>query len=128
MNKKYLILLIPFVFAVNTYSQTADSSSAKIYGKITGEKSKPLNGANVVIGNSIDGATSDSSGYYEFETSKTGKQRLLFTAVEYKEKSQEIIIDAGKSLEINVALSKSEVVTEEILVTASSFTSGEQTK
>jgi TonB-dependent receptor-like protein/carboxypeptidase-like protein len=130
MLKYLLIMIAGGFFPVASFSQTVDSlnSPAKIYGKITGEKSKPLNGANVVIENSIDGATSDSSGYYEFETSRTGKQRLLFTAVEYKEKSQEINIEEGKPLEINVTLSRSEVVTEEILVTASSFTSGEQTK
>ena len=127
---KYLLIVVACEFlSVASFSQTLDSLNApsKIYGKITGNN-KPLNGANVVIENSIDGATSDSSGYYEFETSKLGKQRLLFTAVEYKEKTQEVNIEAGKSFEINVTLSESEVVTEEIIVTASSFTSGEQSK
>jgi hypothetical protein len=48
------------------------AQDTKIYGTIKDQDSKPINGANVVIEGSIDGATADSTGYYEFETTKTG--------------------------------------------------------
>lgn len=79
MNKIFSILLL--LITVFTYSQ-----DAKISGKITGDGNLPLNGANVVIEGTIDGATTDSTGYYEFETSKTGSQNLLFTYIDYNEK------------------------------------------
>lgn len=120
MRKLLLILLF---FSFKTFTQ-----DTKISGKITGEENKPLNGANIVIEGSIDGATTDSTGYYEFETSKTGTQTLLITILEYNEKKLTINIDPGVSLETNVKLKKSEVETEEILVTASSYTSGQQSQ
>lgn len=110
------------------FSHSALAQDAKIYGKITGENSTPLNGANVVIEGSIDGATTDSAGYYEFETSRTGSQNLLFTYFEYDERRQTIVIETGKNFELNVKLKKGEVETEEILVTASSYTSGQQSQ
>jgi vitamin B12 transporter len=104
----------------------AQETETKIYGKVKGKDNTPLNGANVVIEGSIDGATTDSTGHFDFETSKSGKVELLFTAIDYNEKRQEVIVDPGKPVEINIQLHKSEVQTEEIIVTASSYTSGEQ--
>lgn len=107
---------------------SAEAQDTKIFGRVTGENNTPLNGANVVIEGSIDGATTDSTGYFEFETSKTGLQNLLFTYFEYNEKRQSLSIEAGKPIELNVMLKKSEVETEEIIVTASSYTSGQQSQ
>jgi hypothetical protein len=121
--KRIIIIFLSFIFISKIYAQ-----DAKIYGKVIGEGNKPIYGANVVIEGSIDGSTTDSIGYFEFETSKTGPQSLLFTAVEHKDKSQSITIEPGKPIEVNIKLSTAVVETEEILVTASTFTSGQQSQ
>ena len=121
--KKIYLILIAILFSSNFYSQ-----GVKIYGKVTGEDNKPLNGANVVIEGTIDGSTTDSTGYYEFETSKTGQQSLLFTYIDYNERRKSLLIEQGKNIELNVQLRKAEVETEEIIVTASSYTSGQQSQ
>src|SRR4030095_12143228 len=121
--KRVLLILFLVLFAGKGFSQ-----DTKIYGKVTGEKNKPLNGANIVIEGSIDGSTTDSTGYFEFETSKTGAQNILVTYIEYNEKRQSVTIQAGSPLELNIQLKKSEVETEEIIVTASSYTSGQQSQ
>ena len=121
--KRILLTLFLIVITVTVYSQ-----DTKISGKITGEKNIPLNGANVVIEGTIDGATADSTGYYEFETSKTGIQNLLFTDIDYNEIRKTVNIEAGKEIEINVQLKKAVVETDEIIVTASSYTSGQNSQ
>ena len=124
MKRIITILILLILPAANALF--AQSTDTKIYGKITGKENKPLNGANVVIEGSIDGATSDSTGTFEFETSKSGKVTLLFTAIDYTEKRVDAIVDPGKPVQANVQLRYSEVATDEILVTASSYTSGTQ--
>lgn len=121
--KNLLITLLFLVLASAIYAQ-----DSKISGKITGEKNLPLNGANVVIEGTIDGATTDSLGYFEFETSKTGTHVILVTSIDYNESKQTVNIEAGKPIELNVKLKKSEVETDEIIVTASSYTSGQQSQ
>ena len=133
---KYLIIIhcLIVLLLLNlspVYGQNADTlniSSVKISGKVLGEKQKPLYGANIVIEGSIDGATSDSAGYFEFETTKTGRQILIATSIDYKEQSREIRLEPGKNIEINFQLARSEVSTEEIIVTASTYTSGQSSE
>lgn len=121
---KYLFTL----FLILSLSISVFGQDVKISGKITGEQNAPLFGANVVIEGTIDGATTDSAGYYEFETSKTGVQNLLFTYLDYNEKRQTVNIESGKPMELNVQLKKAVVETEEIIVTASSYTSGQNSQ
>ena len=116
------ILLITALF------NTAYSQDTKIYGKITDKEGKPLFGANVVVEGSIDGSTSDSAGYYEFETSKKGSQTLIYTAIEFIDRKLPVNIEPGKTIEANVKLNISDARTDEILVTASTFTSGQQSQ
>jgi vitamin B12 transporter len=117
---KFLFILSSFliVFSVNAQEKTT------ISGKVTGENAKPIEGANLVIEGSIDGTITDEAGNFEFETKKTGQQNLLITAIEYAEKIQLIEITAGVPVVLNIKLSKGEIKTDEIIVTASSYTSG----
>ncbi|MBS1514664.1 MAG: TonB-dependent receptor [Bacteroidetes bacterium] len=127
---KYLFTLFLLLFiSANTFA--ADSLATvpvKISGIVKGEENKPVNGANLVIEGTIDGATTDEKGMYEFETEKTGKQKLLVTAVDYSSYSTEIDIQQGQNIVLDIKLTKNVTTTEQILVTASSFTSGENSK
>lgn len=125
---KFSIIIFLF-YSVFSYSQTSDpvNTDIKISGNISSTDNKPIPGANVVIEGTVDGATSDTTGYFEFETSKTGNVTLIFTAIDYQEKQVSIAIQPGKPVEINVKLSKG-ITTEEILVTASTYTSGQNSQ
>ena len=123
-----LLFVILFAVTVNSFSQTENTEETQITiisGTVKGERDSLLEGVNVVIKGTIDGATTDNKGYYEFETEKSGQQNLLFSFTEYADKTIPIEITPGKNLSQNVKLTKEEVRTEEIIVTASSFTSGQ---
>jgi len=118
-------VLLLLVLASNLFAQDSTTTVTRIFGVIKGLNDSLLKGANLVITGTIDGATTDDKGFYEFETEKTGQQNLLVTFAEYANKTTPIDIVSGQDLEVNVKLSKSEIKTDEIIVTASSFTSGE---
>jgi len=129
--KIFTTLVFTFLIFCTLYSQQKDSiqnKPVKVSGYVKGEKSKPIEGANLVIQGTIDGGTTDSAGYFEFETEKTGKRILIITAIDFSEKKEQIEIIAGKDLQLNISLAKTVYVTDEIIVTASSFTSGENSK
>ncbi len=122
---KNLFLLL-FIFSSPFFSLAQNTDSVRvsvISGKVKDDKGKPVNAANIVIQGTIDGATTDEKGNFEFETDKSGKKNLIITAINLAEKIIEIEIIPGQNLTLNIALSK-EVKTDEIVVTASTFTSG----
>lgn len=126
---KYIILLVILLSHTGiSISQSSDSEEPKITvisGTVKGDRDSLLEGVNVVIKGTIDGATTDKKGYFEFETEKTGQQNLLFSFLEYEDKTIPVEILSGNNINLNVKLSKEDVKTEEIIVTASSFTSGQ---
>lgn len=128
---KFITILFILIIPALVYSQAQDSISQKtitvISGKISGENDKPLNGANIVIEGTIDGATTDEKGFYEFETEEEGSQNLLITMLDYSDKKIPIEIYSGNNILLNIKMTKQEIRTDEILVTASSFTSGNNT-
>ncbi|MBC8484610.1 MAG: carboxypeptidase-like regulatory domain-containing protein, partial [Bacteroidetes bacterium] len=118
--KNFLVFIL-FIVNCNIFAQDPET---KISGIVTGEEDKPIIGANVVIEGTIDGATTDEKGYFEFETKKIGQHNLIITAIDYTESIMNIEIEEGVEQYLNIKLKKGEIKTEEILVTASSFTSG----
>jgi hypothetical protein len=123
MKAKVLILIIVFCLPCAVFSKVADTLTTVISGKVKNEQGKPVSSANIVIQGTIDGATSDEKGNFEFETEKSGKKNLIITSIDYAEKTIEINIVPGKNLNLDITLNK-EVKTDEIIVTASTFTSG----
>lgn len=129
--KFFFIIVLLFLTIGFSYSQVKDSMDSKyvkISGYVKGDKDKPIEGANLVIEGTIDGTTTDNIGYFEFETKNTGKKNLIVTAIDYSEKKLEIEITPEKDFQLTINLSKTEYVTDEITVMASSFTSGENSK
>ena len=79
MNKMKIFLSIWFA------AQTILISNAQtvVHGVVTDEHKAPIAYASVSIANSIDGATTDSSGNFSFSTTARGKQLLIVSAVGY---------------------------------------------
>lgn len=121
---KIFILFVFLVVSVNLLAQTDSVRTSVVKGTVKNKNGKLVEGANVVIEGTIDGTTTDDKGFYEFETSKSGKRVIIFTAVDFGEKKLNIDIEPGAVLVLDVTLSNTEYQTDEITVTASSFTSG----
>ena len=76
---KILSCVLVLLIAVSiSYAQT------KISGSVKDNKGRAVPSASVVLRDTYDGATSDSSGNYSFVTTEKGKHILAITAVGYK--------------------------------------------
>lgn len=93
MNPR-LLLFITFLLL-----QTQAFAQASLQGKVLDEKGLPLPGANILIKGSFDGATSTQDGIYQFETSLTGDQILVFKFLGFKSQELSISLDQN-SLEM----------------------------
>lgn len=126
---KKTILLLLLLFTSYSFAQdSVKSNPAIIKGFVKTKEGKFLEGANVVIEGTIDGATSDDKGFYEFETEKFGDRVIICSALDFGEKKFNVKIQSGETLVLDINLSKTDFQTEEISVTASSFTSGDNSR
>lgn len=122
------ILFTSIFVLVLAFNTLAQDSVTVIKGTVKNKEGKPVEGANLVIEGSIDGATADEKGYFEFETDKTGQNTLLITAIDYSDKKINLDIEIGRTITLEITLTKTSYQTDEITVTASSFTSGENSR
>ncbi|HTQ27436.1 MAG TPA: TonB-dependent receptor [Puia sp.] len=117
MKKIFLVITLSALHVL-AYSQTV------ISGKIRDGKGHPIPGASIAIKNSYDGATSDSSGIYRFQTTEKGPQVLLVTSVGYKQLEQPVNLQ-GTALQLDIALKEELSELKAVTITAGSFAAGD---
>ena len=71
MNRFFTFFALFFNFSL--MAQTSLS------GKVTDNKGKPIEGANVFLEGAYDGTTTDANGDFSFSTSEKGEQVLVIT-------------------------------------------------
>ncbi len=96
-----------------------------ISGSITNNKGKPVPNASITLKNTYDGASADSSGNYNFNTTEKGIFELEVSALGFKPVIKTISIDSAN-------LSENFIIKEEmneltaVMVTAGSFEAGDR--
>jgi hypothetical protein len=93
MNIRLLFLAYFFLQQTFAFGQTV------ISGKVLDEKGNPLPGVNIFIKGSFDGTSSDVAGGFEFETTESSDQILIFSMMGFKPQQQSISL-YGKTIEI----------------------------
>ncbi|PZX58055.1 TonB-dependent receptor [Algoriphagus chordae] len=93
MNPRQLLFITFLLLQTQAFAQTS------LHGQVLDERGMPLPGANVQIKGSYDGATSEQDGSFQFETSATGSQVLVFKFLGFKTQELSISLDTN-SLQI----------------------------
>ncbi|MEI7735673.1 MAG: TonB-dependent receptor [Ferruginibacter sp.] len=119
MKKMLITLLTLVVFSAK--------SQIKISGKVLDTKGKAVQGVSVVLKDSYDGATSDSTGNFTFTTTEKGAQTVEASALGYRPFSEKISI-TGSDITINVILK--ELITElkAVVISTGSFEASDKKK
>lgn len=116
--KKHLhlfFLLSALLLAASSFAQI------KISGKVIDNKDKPVKGANVYLNNTIDGATTDSNGYFSFTTTETGAQTLVASELAHENMGLPLILKhdtSGIVLRMTVPIVRD---LDAVVITAGSF-------
>ena len=116
-NLTYLVFLLLSSVA---FAQTV------ISGKILDAKSNPLEGANIYLEGTYDGASSDINGNFKFTTSAKGTKNLIVTFLNYESFSENIDVDKIKNKTIK--LKESVNTLDAVVITAGAFEAGGKSK
>lgn len=117
--KNFTLLLIALLLSVGNYGQTA------ISGKVKDNRGRPVPGASITLKDTYDGATTDSAGSFNFNTTEQGEHMLTISNVGYKQVDEKILI--GKNaININAVLKEKLDELTAVTVTAGSFEAGDK--
>jgi len=118
---KYIFLILLGILSIESLAQHTVS------GRILDKKGNPVMYANVYIDGSYDGTTSDSSGYFSFQTRLEGKQMLVASFIGYEKSTLEI--DLTLSCD-KLTLIMTELLSEinEVAITAGIFSASDKKK
>ncbi len=98
-----------------------------VAGFVTDQNGEPITGANVYLQDTYDGASTDTTGYFSFETTEEGDWVLVATFIGYKSEELPIILGDGSS-KIYISLKEELNKLEAVVISAGSFSAGEETK
>ena len=114
-----VLLFLSFMFSA--------VAQVKVSGKIADTKGKPLYGVSITLKETYDGATTDSSGNFSFETTEKGKYILEVSIMGYRPFEQELML-AKDPISLNISIK--ELVTElkAVVISAGSFVASDKNK
>jgi hypothetical protein len=102
-------------------------AQTRISGVIKSGKGTPVANANILIKNSYDGTSSDSSGRFDFKTTEQGALVLVYSALNYEADSIPI---TANQLDIRLSLTLKNAVNQlnTVTISAGSFVAGDSKK
>ncbi|CAI2769298.1 TonB-dependent receptor [Flavobacterium collinsii] len=117
---KTKITFILLFFTIFTFAQNT------ISGKVVDQKGKPVQGANIYIDGTYDGATSSETGNFSFETSEKGNKFLVVSFLLFETFKQEI--DVANYKDQTVKLRENVNALDAVVITAGTLESGDKAR
>ena len=114
MKTRIFTLVLIFASTLTLFAQIT------ISGKVLGRNNKPLKDVSVTLKDTYDGATTDETGNYKFETSEKGSQTLIFSHPKFIEIEKSIQIE-DKNLILNAELKESVSEIDAVVISAGSI-------
>jgi hypothetical protein len=106
---------------------TLVQAQTKISGTLKSTKGTPVANANILLKNTYDGTSTDSTGRFAFSTTETGLKTLLFSALNFETDS--VITDLNNSSHtFNLIIKPSINLLETVSISAGYFIAGDGKK
>jgi hypothetical protein len=121
MNK-FVPFLLLLLAAINTSAQ-----KTTIKGRVSDPSKTPLIGANIILLDTYDGASSNANGEFEFVTEEVGPQKIQVNYLGYDSIIQQITLKGG-IFEFNPVLRESLNELKVVVISAGSFEASDEKK
>ena len=110
---RFLFILLLTAYQVSAHGQTT------ISGKVM-DKKAGLGGVSIVLVDTYDGTTTDSTGQFSFATTEKGNFKISATAIGYKPFIQDITIGT-ENIQLDILLKEEITELKAVVITAGSF-------
>jgi hypothetical protein len=104
---------------------TLSLAQTRISGTVHDDNGQPIPGANIVVKDSYDGASSAADGTFSFTTEEVGAHVLSVTFIGYKLFEQDISLN-GQHQAFKIELKEEINQLEAVVISAGAFTAGEE--
>lgn len=94
-----------FLFAISFFNTNVNAQTGEIYGILTNEEEKPIQGVQIYLAdNPNKGTLSSQSGRYQLNIPANLNVKIVFTYLGYKSDTTSILLIPNQKLEINKTL------------------------
>ncbi|MEX6688227.1 TonB-dependent siderophore receptor [Danxiaibacter flavus] len=118
--RRLLSLPVLIVLTLNSFAFTGgegdDEGNGSIRGKVSTTDNKPAAMVNVILKNSRKRVLTADDGSFTLRNIKPGEYQLEISLVGYETLEQSVLVEAGKSAQLNLQLKISEKELDEIVV------------
>ncbi len=120
-----VIFLSALILPALSIAQTKEThpKPAIISGTVRDDGGKPIPYANVFIASTGEGQVTDDDGSFSFKSLASGNVELVSSAVGFGKYSHTISVVGGRTYDFKIVLRESQIVADNVDVTASSFSS-----
>ncbi|NJX14932.1 TonB-dependent receptor [Tamlana crocina] len=118
---KTTIFFLIFIFiSLQTMAQTT------IKGTVSNTKNTPIEGANIYLEGTYDGATSNENGEFSFSTSEVGTQTLVVSYLAFE--TFKMVGDISFMKNVTIKLKKDLNTLDAVVLSAGTFSAGDNSK
>lgn len=102
------------------------SAQIEVSGTVTDKSGNPISGANIYLEGTYDGASTNENGTFSFETSQTGAQTLVISALAYETHYELGEVSYFKNLKIQLVEAVNQL--SGVTLSAGTFEAGDNSK
>lgn len=118
-------LILSCFFALLSCPIFAQTTTIK--GHLADKSKEPIIGANILLRDTYDGATSDANGNFQFDTEETGEQTLQITYLGYDSVIQKVMLKGGV-FEFNPVMKEGFNELKVVVISAGAFEASDERK
>lgn len=115
-NNIFILINLFLFFGINAFSQ--EKTDAMLFGDVKSKSDgEHIPFANIIVKGTNIGTSTDVTGHYKLANLPVGKIIIIVSAIGYKTKEKEVVMEKGKALNLFFELEEDILLLEQVVVT-----------